>query len=84
MNHIPVRERTMLLTNSTQVTDAFQNHICPNHQVLEGAEGGVKRAKFAQIYPPLVVDALVACVQDLYANKLCSSTNNQLPRNGRY
>ena len=61
----PMRKRTRLLTNCQRVRERFSNGMCDNshdHQIIEGAEGGMKRSVWAQHYPIGFVEALVDCL----------------------
>lgn len=61
---IPMRKRTSLLTNSRFVVAAFSGCRCDcshEHQVIQGAEGGVRRSVWAQRYPDGFIRKLVQC-----------------------
>ena len=62
----PTRKRTKLMTNSPAVAKAFSNMCCKGlheHKIIEGTEGGLKRSKWAEIYPPPLVKLLVSCIE---------------------
>ena len=66
---IPVQKRTCFLTNSPMVKREFANKFCLKdhpHCRIEGAEGGMARSKWAQIYPDQLCLALSRCVMDEY------------------
>ena len=53
------------MTNSVQVFNMFNGRNCSghDHQVIEGAEGGVMRSRWAQCYPPELVEAMVEAIR---------------------
>ena len=60
----PVRKRTVLLTNSNAVVRRFTKQLCKKdheHVQLMGSEGGVRRTKHTEIYPPALCQALAQC-----------------------
>ena len=65
---VPMRKRTRLMTNSHFLASRFANYKCDSchaHQAIQGAEGGVSRSAWAQIYPRPLVDALVLGALDI-------------------
>ena len=59
---VPMRKRTTFLTNAKPIVNAFSGRFCDcshDHQIIEGAEGGMKRAAWAQMYPPPMVHCIV-------------------------
>ena len=68
VDKVPMRKRTRLLTNSRHVLQAFSNCRCNGshaHRIIEGEEGGMKRAAWAQIYPPNMVERLATAVDSM-------------------
>lgn len=60
---VPMRKRTRLLTNSTEVARRFSGHMCDkmhDHQRIQGIEGGLRRSQWAQCYPEPMVALLAA------------------------
>ena len=60
----PVRKRTQLMTNSSAVVALFDKQFCKRdhqHTHLEGVEGGERRTKHAEVYPPELCQALAQC-----------------------
>ena len=60
----PVRKRARFLTNSKHVMNMFNGKLCRAghvHRIIEGSEGGMKRARYSQIYPPQMCRALAMC-----------------------
>ena len=59
---VPMRKRTTFITNATPIVNAFSGKFCDGshaHQIIEGAEGGIKRAAWAQVYPQPLVHCIV-------------------------
>ena len=62
----PVRKRTKIMTNSPYLMQELKGCMCPRtheHQVLQGAEGGVSCTAWAQIYPPQFCRVLAAAAK---------------------
>ena len=69
----PVKKKTRLLTNVPQIRNIFHNVFCKNlhtHVSCQGEEGGEKRCKYAQVYPPPMVRALADGVEAYTRNTL--------------
>ncbi len=61
VHHVPMRKRTRLLSNSVHVLRLFSGRMCNKrheHHTLQGSEGGMSRAVWAQMYPGPMVDLL--------------------------
>ena len=61
----PMKKRTQIMTNSRQIAESFRPFQCSRdheHQEIMGAEGGMSRSRWAQIYPPPMVAHLCDCV----------------------
>lgn len=73
VHEIPMRKRTKIMTNSLHIANAFRGILCDRsheHQVIQGAEGGVDRSVWAQCYPKPMVDLLVkAAIDHINATK---------------
>ena len=62
VRRVPMRKRTTFLTNAKPIVAAFSGRFCDcshDHQIIEGAEGGMKRAAWAQTYPLPMVHCIV-------------------------
>ena len=64
VSKLPMRKPTKIMTNSSDMARRFvasgrcdKSH---SHQAIEGAEGGVRRSVWAQVYPEAMIDLLVA------------------------
>lgn len=71
---LPQQKPTTLLTNMNSVVNRFSGVRClcemqlidgelKKHQTIQGQEGGMSRARWAQFYPQPLVAALVDCVK---------------------
>ena len=62
MSGIPMRKRTKLMTNCHVLASRFRTvGLCDRshkHQVIQGAEGGVRRSVWSQQYPRLMCQLL--------------------------
>ena len=65
----PMLKRTRIMTNAQSIDLAFAQKFCQgghDHIQIMGKEGGISRASWAGVYPPLMVHALVdAFVADM-------------------
>ena len=62
LHRTPMQKRTRLMTNSHFLASRFAGHKCDrshDHAIVQGSEGGVSRAVWAQVYPRPFVDILV-------------------------
>ncbi len=60
-NGTPMRKRTVLMTNMSAVVATFDKRFCDRqhyHRTIQGQEAGHRISSFAQVYPPLMVEAL--------------------------
>jgi hypothetical protein len=64
--HTPMKKRTSFLTNVPEIMLAFDQQHClglHEHQRIQGSEGGVHRAKYAQKYPDELCDVIIGAVK---------------------
>jgi len=67
---LPIRKRTRIMTNSQLIAEGLRGHMCRctrQHQIIEGAEGGVRRSVWAQMYPAPFVQKLAHFAAQLRA-----------------
>ena len=60
--NMPMRKRTRVMTNSRVLAALLGNKFCDRkheHQLIQGQEGGISRAKWAQKYPAGLVNIFV-------------------------
>ena len=60
----PMQKRTKLLSNIPAIYETFNNVLCQGqheHVVMQGTEGGMKRTKWAQRYPPELCASFCQC-----------------------
>lgn len=61
---VPMRKRTRIMTNCDAIVMAFSGKLCDKshlpHEIIRGDEGGMSRARWAQVYPPGLVAAIVS------------------------
>jgi len=61
---LPIRKRTRIMTNCKMLVDAFAPYRCDRshtHQRVQGIDKGIKVSRWAQIYPPPMVELLLTC-----------------------
>ena len=69
----PLQKHTGFLTNLSTVVERFAGLKCicslrgETHGRIEGTQQGVRLSRWAQSYPPELVQALVTCVQEVAA-----------------
>ena len=59
-----MQKRTKLLSNIPAIHDMFNNALCQGqhaHQEIQGTEGGMKRSKWSQKYPPKLCASFCNC-----------------------
>ena len=64
ITNLPLRKRTMLLSNLGEIHACFHGNLCDGehmHKANEGSEGGHKLSVWAQVYPAKMCHALVEC-----------------------
>ena len=67
VDKIPLRKRTRILTNCVALVRHLSGARCDRshqHRYIKGSEGGVKRSKWAQVYPAGLVTAIADAVSE--------------------
>ena len=69
---IPMKKTTTFLTNLPTLAKHLRNKRCDgshSHQVIEGAEGGIKRSVHAQTYPPMLCKLITDAIEEHIMDK---------------
>ena len=66
----PLQKLTKFMTNSMAIMEEFANRQCicdlrgEEHATIQGTCRGEKVSKWAQVYPPMMVKAIVRCIKE--------------------